>query len=395
MSAEVMPLEGDPDKELSIVTKEGIDTNVRKKAAQNDLAEVMSNDRQMIGKEASDSVKTTDIPQKIDSLELVTEEDQEMPNDFLPFLEEEDRIKVWNKIQNIQVDENAKLHKALIQYKKRIADYKEKLKKAKSKPYYNPSRDKPKDEPEFFKEVSNEGIKRATVIMNTLFLTVEQLGGKVYDDLSVMVKKDRVRIRVAEGQDKVKHELTKQEANALVKYNDEIKQNHWASKPKIKQYDYFYNGRLRVIFDGDYIRESSAKPLEDCLGDMLICIYKKSEEHRIEREQQEERNRIREEERRKAKEQQERKVNEARRTIELENMAEDFEIATKIRAFVRAKKEAETVSNEWIEWAYAKADWYDPTVSAKDELLGTREHGKSIEEKKNDLIQKSRNWSWY
>ena len=54
-----------------------------------------------------------------------------------------------------------RLHKRLTQYKKRIAEYKEQLKKAQDRPYYNPSRDKPKDEPEVFKETSDEGMKRA------------------------------------------------------------------------------------------------------------------------------------------------------------------------------------------------------------------------------------------
>lgn len=30
----------------------------------------------------------------------------------------------------------------------------------------------------------------------------------------------------------------------------------------------------------------------------------------------------------------------------------------------------------------AKADWYDPTVAAKDEFFGEREHEKSKEQKK-------------
>ena len=37
---------------------------------------------------------------------------------------------------------------------------------------------------------------------------------------------------------------------------------------------------------------------------------------------------------------------------------------------------------EWIMWARAKADWYDPTVAAKDEFFGEREHEKSKEQKK-------------
>ena len=37
---------------------------------------------------------------------------------------------------------------------------------------------------------------------------------------------------------------------------------------------------------------------------------------------------------------------------------------------------------EWITWAKAKADWYDPTVAAKDEFFGEPKHEKSKEQKK-------------
>jgi len=37
----------------------------------------------------------------------------------------------------------------------------------------------------------------------TIFCAVEELGGKVNEDLSICAKADTVRVRVAEGQDKV------------------------------------------------------------------------------------------------------------------------------------------------------------------------------------------------
>ena len=55
----------------------------------------------------------------------------------------------------------------------------------------------------------------------------------------------------------------------------------------------------------------------------------------------------------------------------------------KIRRYISAYKAAhldEDIS-EWPEWANAKADWYDPTISRKDELLGKRDHAKAKDEK--------------
>ena len=51
--------------------------------------------------------------------------------------------------------------------------------------------------------------------------------------------------------------LTKQEAQALVKYNDEVKNHRWASKPQIRKYDKIYNGKLRIVFgERSYIRDN-------------------------------------------------------------------------------------------------------------------------------------------
>ena len=51
----------------------------------------------------------------------------------------------------------------------------------------------------------------------------------------------------------------------------------------------------------------------------------------------------------------------------------------KIRSYI-AVVEASAGNNEktaeWIEWAKAKADWYDSTVAKEDEFLGKREHKK-------------------
>ena len=61
-----------------------------------------------------------------------------------------------------------------------------------------------------------------------------------------------------------KYGMTKQEAQALVKYNDDIKNHRWASKPQIRKYDKVYNGKLRIVFgERSYIRDNDSEKLED------------------------------------------------------------------------------------------------------------------------------------
>lgn len=125
-----------------------------------------------------------------------------------------------------------------------------------------------------------------------------------------------------------------------MKYEDEIKRHSWALKPQIRQYDYIYNGRIRIVFgEKSYIRDSEKEKLEDCLGNILISLYEKSEENRIVRERREEEQRKREEEASGQEEIRKRKENEIRLTKELANKAEDYRIASEIRACIKAIQE--------------------------------------------------------
>ena len=100
-----------------------------------------------------------------------------------------------------------------------------------------------------------------------------------------------------EGQDEVKHELTGQEAQELVVYEDAIRHKKWASKPNIRKYDYIFNGKLKVsILNNKYFRDSEKVKIESRLGDMLIDLYEQSEVIKKKREADEEAQRKREEE---------------------------------------------------------------------------------------------------
>ena len=315
----------------------------------------------------------------------------------LPFLDSVEKKRVLQAASELRIRDKKRLHEQLIKYRKSMTEWKQK--EAQNQRGYQ-RRNRPDDEPAFFNEISPESQQRAFLILDALFCAVEELGGKVNADLSMRVMADTVRIRIAEGQDKVKHELTKQEARALVEYNDKVKRNGWASKPQIRKYDSIYNGKLRIIFDnGEYIRDTGKEKLEDRLGDLLMRLYENAEEARIQRERLEEERRKREEEARRQAEIQKRKEDEVRRTRELLNQAEDYKIACEIRQYIAAVARQKDITPEtaaWIEWANRKADWYDPIVAAEDEYLGRREHSKPKEEKDLDKMNMGRYgmWGW-
>lgn len=375
VSSEVVSLEGDENEMIALVTNDSVVKRIKK--AKPEVAVIAEPEAE--GKEVVVEEKTGQTKKEPD-LSI---------SGILEFLDAEEKNKVISTACSLEIDEDAKLHKVLVQYKKKITAYNDELKKAQSREYYNPRYNKPANEPEFFKEVSEDGIKRFMGILDTLYKAIEKLGGTINDDLSVKIRSDVVRFKVAEAKDKVKHELTKKEAQELIRYEDERKRYSWASKPQIRQYDQVFNGRIRIVFgEKSYIRDSEKEKLEERLGDILISLYEKSEENRIDRERREEEQRRRDEEARRQEELRKRKENEIKLTKELVNKAEDYRIASEIRSYINAMIESgnEEATSEWIEWARQKADWYDPTVACEDEYLGKREHGKSKEDKDLDKI---------
>ena len=126
---------------------------------------------------------------------------------------------------------------------------------------------------------------------------------------------------------------------------------------------------------------------------MLIELYEESEVVRKNREAREEARRKEEEEKKKCEERRIRYNEEVDKTIALTNMAQDYDIACKIRTYINALESKVDIDDkktaEWIEWAKKKADWYDPTVARKDELFGERNHEENEEQK---ALKKSYCW---
>lgn len=202
-------------------------------------------------------------------------------------------------------------------------------------------------------------------------------------------KNEHVHLEIVEGQNAVPHVITRAEAQALMKYQDEKRHDSfWASKPQIRKNDYVFNGRLRIsVRTGRYFRDTDKVNVESRLGDILIEIYEEAEKLRLERLAREEEARRKAEEARQREERRNRYNEEVERTVALENAALDFETACRIRAYVKevqklqGREGLDDKTDKWIEWATKKADWFDPTIARDDELFGKREHEKAQEEK--------------
>lgn len=324
-----------------------------------------------------------------------SEETSQKP--VLNFLEDTEKEKVLLASQELLFnlsDETTKLHPKLKTNKSEIINWRKNHKRdittsRKRDPYSSI----PNGEPPIYYEVSDEYLSRVHCLLDTLFKCIESLGGKVNDDLSLEIRGETVSYKIFESETKVPHVKTKEELLELEKYEKEKIRHRWVSKPQIRTWDYMFNGKLKIcIFDGKYFQDTNSSLIETQLGNILIDLYEKSEIVRIEREAREEEQRIKEEKRRQEELFRQRRNQEIDRTISLVNEAEDFAIACKIRAYVSAVASKPNLSDKektWIEWANRKADWYDPSIALKDELLGTREHSENNEAK---ALKKSGYW---
>lgn len=316
---------------------------------------------------------------------------------FLNFLEEDEKKNVAEVIYDLSVDKYRKNHKVIIEYKDKTKEERRKEREANYfNPYYNINNYVEKG---YFANISQTQKDRCMKILSAIYFAIEELGGQVNNNFLLYVRDENVTIEIEELQDTVIHELTKEEAKKILEYEEFQKRHTYGYKPNIRKYDYVYNGKLKITCgDRKYIRETDKIKLEDKLGDIIIKLYEQSEEiknERLEREKIARKRREKEERKEKIRND---KNSEVQKIKELINCAEDYKIACEIRNYIDAVSKKELLTDEikeWIKWANKKANWFDPTIDGEDELLGKREHTKSMEDKNNKLNRYGSYYDWY
>lgn len=345
--------------------------------------------------------KEIEVPLKNTGLlidEKVSDKDKFIKEfNFLNFLEEDEKKKVAEAIYELSVDKYKRNHKVIVEYKNKKKEKRREERKANYfNPYYNIHNYVEKG---YFANVSKIQKDRCMKILSAIYFAIEELGGKVNNDFSLHVRDERVTIEIEELQDKVMHELTKDDAKKQLEYEESQKRHTYGYKPNIRKYDYVYNGKLKITCGNrKYIRETDKIKLEDKLGDVIIKLYEQSEETKNERLEREEiaRRQIEEEERKEKIRNAKKK--EVQKIKELINCAEDYKIACEIRSYIGAISKKENLTDEikeWINWANKKANWFDPTIDEEDELLGKREHAESMDNKNNKLDKYGSYYDWY
>lgn len=313
----------------------------------------------------------------------------------LNFLNEEDLSTILSIADQIEFpEEDEKFHSSVIKQRKIIANWQKAYAKNLNKGLGKYNLDTPPMNADNFSE---EGVARRNRILDALIKALEPLGCQLLvDQPCFIIDGENVSFSFSEAKDKIPHVLTSRENMELLKYEEEKKHSSWLSEPRIRKYDYPFNGKLSFkLANNKFFRDCKSYQLEDKLGEMVLELYEASDFVKQQRLEREEAERKKEEERRLREEQKERYNEEVDRTNFLLNEAADFEKAVRIRNLIVAAEKSgnqEKYSAEWIAWAEKKADWLDPTIADEDDYFGVREHSKDEQSKK--LEKKGSYWYW-
>ncbi len=319
---------------------------------------------------------------------LTTDEITPTINESLGFLTDDERFRVSKCALQMSVDpKKRKLHPVLMKHKTDCETWNKKLQSLGqiSKSAYS-YRELKNNEPPFCSSISTETFMRLYHILDTIYSAIEKLGGSINSDLSVKIRGENVSFAVSEIEEQVKHTLTKEELKKLEQYEKDKKLYKYTYEPKFQKYDYLPTGRLAfTAYRGSHIRDTTNIGLENRVGEILIGLYMESEAVRIEREANEAAIRKAEEEKHQKELHRQRYNDEIDKLNVLKQEVADFELACRIRAYITAVEEKPVISNEqkeYIEWAKAKADWYDPTKDVVDPILGKKNHNSDKEPEK-------------
>jgi hypothetical protein len=157
------------------------------------------------------------------------------------------------------------------------------------------------------------------------------------------------------------------------------KLNRTLATKKFESATYSPSGFLKFMigygYDSKEVMDGN-KPLEDQLS-RILALLEIEARHRIDYRLECEKHRKKEEEeRRKAQIIRERKIKEFKKFQNLISLAEKWNQAKFIREFIKDREIKAAENNNltedlesWIIWARNKADWYDPLINKKDEVL--------------------------
>lgn len=217
--------------------------------------------------------------------------------------------------------------------------------------------------------VGDEHEHRALLIMDTLIKAIKHRG----HDIKIVNRQTKL---IIDGED---YEVSIREKNKRVE--DENSTSHW------DRWRLIPTGLLVFKIEGYYGKEwidGSSNPLQNQLSRIIAKLEFESEREKREREER----RIRDEENERQKKiQRDLREKKEKEFDEFKNLIKDahrWKQLIVLREYIEyierniKKHQNSGFDLDWIKWARAKADWYDPTINLSDDLLNDFDRNKIV-----------------
>ncbi len=267
----------------------------------------------------------------------------------LYFLNTAERRRVIRETEAIRVHREKLLHPRVLKLQREVAAFQSQTEILGSEEMATSVGDRPA----LLDHISLDSVVRVLGILDSLYCSVEFLGGTVKEDGAVLLHGQEVKLSFSESRAR--------EAVAP-SVHDEVS----GDSPRFTMR---YTGKLTLSVGYLYsIHDRKKERLEDRLGDALELLYLTAFQ-------------LSQNEKRKHPGEEMGSFNiELERTEELIQQAKDYRDAENIRALLKAvQKKLSTGELEyqdywptWAAWASGKAEWLDPTIGRKDDILGRR-----------------------
>ena len=138
VSSEIATLEGDENLLVELAANNSVTKRVKKvKPETNHIEKIPTEELLEEGLSAVEEDSNCNEKAVWENRAMETKKIPELPG-VLEFLEQDERERVLSTAYLLEVNENVRLHRALVQYKKKISDYTARLKQAQKQTYYNP-----------------------------------------------------------------------------------------------------------------------------------------------------------------------------------------------------------------------------------------------------------------
>ncbi|MBR1704453.1 MAG: hypothetical protein IJ720_03700 [Clostridia bacterium] len=271
----------------------------------------------------------------------------------LQFLAPAERKRVIRETETIKAVRSEKLHPVAAALKEKLDAWNAQVSIIGNEFFVEQEAGKP----ELLELVSSEQAERVITLLDSLYNSLEFLGGMVMEDGTLFLHGEEVPLKFTETRARVLREDT---------VLDEVR----GDGRKGTKWTYQFSGKLTLSISHLYtLRDRKNEPLEERLGEALELIFMAAYQTARTRT-----------DRREGLEETESFSREMEQTESLLSLARDYRDACEIRALILAVQKKLPGDDpakqqrfpDWAAWASEKADWLDPTIGLEDPILGRR-----------------------